>query len=118
ETVRTVLTLATRAPSIYNTQSWRWRVGTASLDLYSEPEMQLHSTDPDGRDLIVSCGIALHHCVAALASMGWQAKVHRLPDPDDPRLLVSIEVRPHTPDQADIALAAAIPRRRTDRRTY
>lgn len=118
ETLRTVLTLATRAPSIYNTQPWRWRVGTASLDLYSEPEMQLLGTDPDGRDLIVSCGIALHHCVVALASMGWQAKVHRLPQPDDPRHLATIEVRPHTPDQADIALAAAIPRRRTDRRTY
>jgi nitroreductase len=118
ETLRTVLTLATRAPSIYNTQPWRWRVRTASLDLYSEPEMQLHSTDPDGRDLIVSCGIALQHCTVALASMGWQTEVHRLPDPDDPRLLATIEVRPQTPDPADIALAAAIPRRRTDRRTY
>ena len=117
-TLRTVLTLANRAPSIHNTQPWRWRVGTASLDLYSEPDMQLRSTDPDGRDLIVSCGAALHHCVVALAAMGWQAKVNRLPDPDDPRHLATIEVQPHIPDHADIALAAAIPRRRTDRRAY
>jgi nitroreductase len=118
ETLRMVLTLANRAPSIHNTQPWRWRVGVASLDLYSEPEMQLRSTDPDGRDLIVSCGAALHHCAAALAAMGWRAKVNRFPDPDDPRHLATIEVQPHTPDQADIALAAAIPRRRTDRRAY
>jgi Nitroreductase family len=117
-TLEKVLTLAIRAPSIHNTQPWRWRVNAASLDLYSEPEMQLHSTDPDGRDLIVSCGIALHHCVVALAAMGWQAKVHRLPDPADPCRLATIEVRPHVPDHADIALAAAIPRRRTDRRAY
>jgi nitroreductase len=32
--------------------------------------------------------------------------------------LATIEVQPHTPDHADIALAAAIPRRRTDRRAY
>ena len=118
KTLRTVLTLATRAPSIHNTQPWRWRVGTANLDLFCQPDMQLRKTDPDGRDLIISCGIALHHCVVALAAMGWHAKVSRLPDSDDPRHLATIEVEPHTPDQADIALAAAIPRRRTDRRVY
>jgi nitroreductase len=117
-TLRTVLTLASRAPSIHNTQPWRWRVGPASLDLYCEPDMQLPKADPDGREFIISCGIALHHGVVALASMGWQAKVGRLPDPDNPRHLATIEVRPHTPDQADITLTAAIPRRRTDRRAY
>jgi hypothetical protein len=117
-TLEKVLALAMRAPSIHNTQPWRWRVNAASLDLYSEPNMQLHSTDPDGRDLIISCGIALHHCVVALSAMGWQAKVNRLPDPADPCHLATVEVRAHVPDHADIALAAAIPRRRTDRRAY
>jgi nitroreductase len=117
-TLRTVLTLANRAPSIHNTQPWRWRVCTASLELYAEPDLQLRSTDPDGRDLIISCGAALHHCVVALAALGWQAKVHRLPDPDEPRHLATIEVQPQVPDEVGIALAAAIPRRRTDRRAY
>ena len=93
-------------------------MGATSLDLFSEPDMQLHSTDRDGRDLIISCGVALHHCVVAMAAMGWQAKVTRLPDPDNPRHLATIELQPHIPDHADIALAAAIPRRRTDRRVY
>jgi nitroreductase len=118
DTLQVVLNLATRAPSIHNTQPWRWRVDTASLDLYSEPNMQLHNTDPDGRDLILSCGAALHHCVVALGAMGWKAKVHRFPDHDDTSYLATIEVQPHTPDHADITLAAAIPRRRTDRRAY
>ena len=34
-TVRTALTLASRAPSVHNTQPWRWRVDAASLHLYS-----------------------------------------------------------------------------------
>ncbi|BBZ38059.1 Acg family FMN-binding oxidoreductase [Mycobacterium conspicuum] len=118
ETLRTALELATRAPSIHNTQPWRWRVGTQSLDLFCEPDMQLRSTDPDGRDLIISCGVALHHCVVALAAMGWRAKVSRLPDPLDPSHLATIDLQPHQPDQTDVALAAAIPRRRTDRRAY
>ena len=118
ETVRAVLTLATRAPSIYNTQPWRWWVDRASLHLYSDSAMQLPNTDPDGRDLMLSCGATLHHCVIALAAKGWHAEVHRLPDPADRNHLATIEVRPHTPDHADIALAAAIPQRRTDRRIY
>ena len=118
ETVRTLLTLATRAPSIYNTQPWRWRVDRTSLHLYSDSGMQLPNTDPDGRDLMLSCGATLNHCVIALAAMGWRAEMHRLPDPADPSHLAAIEVRPHTPDHADISLAAAIPRRRTDRRIY
>lgn len=118
DTLRTVLTLATRAPSIHNTQPWRWRVCAQRLELFSEPDMQLANTDPDGRDLIISCGVALHHCVVALASLGWHAKVSRFPDPDNSRHLATLEVVPQPPDPADIALAAAIPRRRTDRRAY
>lgn len=118
QTVRAVLTLATRAPSIYNTQPWRWRVDRMSLHLYSDSSMQLPNTDPDGRDLMLSCGATLNHCVIALAAMGWHAEVHRLPDPVDPSHLAAIEVCPHTPDYADIAMAAAILQRRTDRRIY
>lgn len=118
ETVRAALMLAARAPSIHNTQPWRWRVGAAGLELYCEPDRRLENTDPDGRDMIISCGAALHHCVVALAALGWKARVRRLPDPDDVSYLAAIEVVPHTADQVDITLAAAIPRRRTDRRAY
>ena len=117
-TVRTVLTLAARAPSVHNTQPWRWRVDDARLHLYADSERQLPNTDPDGRDLILSCGTALHHCVIAFAAVGWLSKVTRLPDPDDPNHLAAIELSPYPADAVDIALAAAIPRRRTDRRHY
>jgi nitroreductase len=117
-TVRTVLTMASRAPSVHNSQPWRWRVGDASLHLYSDASRHLPSTDPDGRDMILSCGAALNHCVVALAAIGWQAKVARMPNPAEPSHLAAIELLPHAPDSVDIALAAAIPRRRTDRRHY
>ncbi|OBH30217.1 NAD(P)H nitroreductase [Mycobacterium sp. E342] len=117
-TVRTVLSLASRAPSVHNTQPWRWRVDAASLHLYSDASRQLPNTDPDGRDLMLSCGAALHHCVVALAAVGWLSKVTRLPNPADPSHLAAIELSPHRADTVDIALAAAIPRRRTDRRYY
>jgi nitroreductase len=117
-TVRTVLSLASRAPSVHNTQPWRWRVDAASLHLYSDASRQLPNIDPDGRDLMLSCGAALHHCVVALAAVGWLSKVTRFPNPADPSHLAAIELSPHRADSVDIALAAAIPRRRTDRRYY
>ncbi|BCO36666.1 putative NAD(P)H nitroreductase acg [Mycobacterium heckeshornense] len=116
--IRTVLALASRAPSIYNSQPWRWRVGDDALHLYVEPSLQLPYTDPSGRDLILSCGAALNHCVIALAAMGWRARVHRLPNPANTNHLATIAVDPANADQADVMLAAAIPQRRTDRRHY
>lgn len=117
-TVRTVLALASRAPSVHNTQPWRWLVGAESLHLYADMDLQLPNTDPDGRDLMLSCGAALNHCVVALAAVGWHAKVNRLPNPADPNHLAAIQLSRYTADPVDIALAAAIPRRRTDRRYY
>ncbi len=117
-TVRAALDLAGRAPSIHNTQPWEWRVGPHSINLYSRRELRLPHTDPDGRDLIVSCGAALHHATVALAALGWRASVHRVPNPDDPNHLAAVQVHRGPPGEADIAMAAAIPRRRTDRRTY
>ncbi|TXI48255.1 Acg family FMN-binding oxidoreductase [Mycolicibacter arupensis] len=126
EIVRTALLLATRAPSVHNSQPWRWRAeltpSSARVDLYMEPDLQLRNVDPDGRGMILSCGAALHHCVVAFAALGQRVRVHRLPDPARPEHLASIELcSPGAEDdlaQADVVLAAAIPRRRTDRRNF
>ena len=118
DTVRTVLALATRAPSIHNSQPWHWRVGDETLRLYVDRSLQMRSADPDGREVILSCGAALNHCAVALAALGWRPKVHRLPDPADPAHLATIEVNPDQPDEVDVTLAQAIGRRHTDRRHY
>jgi nitroreductase len=117
-TVRTALSMASRAPSVHNVQPWSWRVGAESLHLYADPSRHLIHTDPDGRDMMISCGAALHHCVVALAALGWQSTVHRFPNPADRLHLASIEVKPIVAADVDVALAAAIPRRRTDRRHF
>ncbi len=118
ETLRSALSLAVRAPSVHNSQPWQWRVGEHSLHLYSDPDLHLPHTDPDARDLMLSCGAVLNHCVVALAALGWQSKIHRLPNPDEPHHLAAIELHRYPANEVDITLAAAIPRRRTDRRHY
>lgn len=117
-TVWAALSSANRAPSAQNSQPWQWRVGVQSLHLYATADPRRAHTDFAVRDLILSCGATLHHCVVALAALGWQAKVRRFPDPSQPEHLAALELRPYAAADLDITLAAAIPRRRTDRRHY
>jgi nitroreductase len=118
ETIRGAIALATRAPSVHNTQPWQWLLGDTSVHLMADWTRQLLATDPDGRDLLISCGAALHHLRVALAALGWAGEVHRVPNPADPTHLAAINPHPHVPSEEDIRLAAAIARRRTDRRRF
>lgn len=118
DTLRSALALATRAPSVHNSQPWRWHVGSRGLQLHADPARHLPHADPDGRELLISCGAALHHCAVALAAEGWRARIRRMPDGRNPNHLADVTVFRQAPDELDVMLAAAIPRRRTDRRTY
>ena len=88
--------LAGYAPSIHNTQPWRWRVSENALDLFAVHSRQLAITDPDGRLAILSCGAALHHVRTALAAEGIGFDVTRLPDPTQPGLLARISLAERT----------------------
>jgi nitroreductase len=104
------------APSIHNTQPWRWRVGS-TLDLYADRARQLDVTDPDGRLLLLSCGAALHHALVTLAAEGWRIEVSRLPDADDPDLLARVRLgEPTAVDPSAVQLLQTMAIRRTDRR--
>lgn len=107
------------APSVFNTQPWRWRVTTTSLELRADPARRLATTDPEGRLLMLSCGAALHHARVALAAEGWDAVVDRMPDPHEPGLLARIRLgRQGNPDSQAQILFRAAARRRTDRRSF
>src|SRR5262245_36766735 len=83
---------ALAAPSIFNTQPWRWQISDDTLRLWADRQRQLLVADPEGRLLTISCGVALHHARVALAAAGHQAVVRRLPDPADDDLLAEIRV--------------------------
>ena len=117
--VKAAVGLAVRAPSIHNTQPWRWVFGPAGLELYADRGRQLTAVDPDGRGLLVSCGAALYLARLGLAGQGWQVAVTRFPDAGRPDLLARLVPVGRQPvDGATRQLVAAAGRRRTERRPF
>jgi nitroreductase len=115
--VRHAIELAGRAPSIHNTQPWMFVVSEQAIELYADEKRWLAVTDADKRDLLLSCGAALHHLRIGLAAGGIGASVQRMPDAARPDLLASVALDGQA-DAVDASLSAEIPRRRTDRRPF
>jgi nitroreductase len=110
---------ALRAPSIFNSQPWRWHVTADTLELSADPQRQLAVVDPEHMMSTLSCGIALHHARTALSAEGRSHTVDRLPDPTRPDLLARIRITgTHTPDPADVRRYQASLIRHTDRRPF
>lgn len=117
-TKRRVVELATRAPSIHNTQPWRWLWKGNALELHADRTRQLTAADPDGRDLVISCGAALHHAEVAANHLGWATTVSPFPDPGSPDLLGRLTFSRTAPSRHASEAVEAIERRCTDRRRF
>src|SRR5690242_6274406 len=88
--VERAVSFGVRAPSIHNTQPWRWVYRPGVLELYADRSRQLPALDPDGRSLVLSCGAALELARLGFAAAGWQTEVDRVPDRHRPDLLARI----------------------------
>ncbi len=116
EVIRDAVMLASRAPSLHNSQPWRWVVDGARMQLWADRCRLMPATDRTGRELTLSCGAVLDHLRVAMAAAGWDSTTERLPDPCEPDHLATLEFRPmETATEAHRQRAAAILRRRTDR---
>jgi nitroreductase len=111
---------ATLAPSIHNTQPWRFVVGRGRLELFADPSRAVPVVDPDGRQLAISCGAALLGARLSLAAAGFGARVELLPDESaQPELLASLELDDAAPrDPSATRLDRAARSRRSNRREF
>jgi hypothetical protein len=107
---------AVRAPSMHNTQPWRFRLSGQAIDVLLDPERLLPVGDPTGRAARVAGGCALFNLRLALAVEGVPAAVRLLPDPDVIARLIPADPRPATP--AEQRLYAAVPRRHSNRHPF
>jgi nitroreductase len=99
--VRRIVDAASAAPSIHNTQPWRFRVTGDLIEVHGDPDRMLWVADPKGRALRVSCGAALFNMRLAIRVLGAKPLVWPLPDPrGEPTLLASVLVEDGRPPTA------------------
>ena len=116
--VTSLLAAAVAAPSMHNTQPWRFRVRRYAhvIELYADPARALPHSDPDGRAIHIACGAALLNLRLAAAVAGREPVVTLLPDPLQPVLLATVRLAgPYQAQTAESELYAAISRRHTNR---
>ncbi len=107
---------AARAPSVHNTQPWKFRVRGNAVELLADPSRKLHRIDPVGRELMISCGGALFGLRLGLRKLGYLAAVDFLPDPAQPGLVARVGPDGRAPmSRAEVELLAALPHRHTHR---
>ena len=90
ETARFVIGAAVWAPSVHNTQPWRFAVRRGEISLYADPDRWLAVADPAGREMLISCGAALFNTRLALRYLGWVPDTMVMPDPGRPMLVARI----------------------------
>lgn len=105
--------VARLAPSKHNSQPWRFVVGDGVLEVWPDLERRLTATDPRARELVVSCGAAVHCARVAAGALGATLDVtpwprggagpvavlregHRVPVSDHARALLAAVTRRHT----------------------
>ncbi|MGW3467839.1 Acg family FMN-binding oxidoreductase [Saccharopolyspora sp. NPDC000995] len=110
---------ATAAPSLYNSQPWRFHCTPDGIALYADRSHAVQVADPEHRELVLACGAALLNLRLAIRVLGVQPDVRVLPGHCSPDLLAIVRpVRRRPPTPTDVELAAAIPRRRTNRKPF
>lgn len=106
---------AARAPSVHNSQPWRFRVSRDAVELWSDPRRRTWS-DSDGREMLISCGAALFGLRLAVRSLGVQPVVDLLPEQGRLRLLARVRAgRPDPLNALETRMLAAVPHRHTHR---
>ncbi|HEY7016532.1 MAG TPA: nitroreductase family protein [Streptosporangiaceae bacterium] len=78
------------APSVHNTQPWRFTAGEQHLSLFADAGRQLLVADQDGREMMISCGAALFTAWLAVRSLGYVPQISVLPDPARPLLVARV----------------------------
>ncbi len=122
-----IVASATRAPSMHNTQPWRFRVRCAVphslegavIEVRRDPGRGLPVADPTGWADRIACGAAAYGVRLGIAVHGHRPVTCACPDPSDPDLIATVTAgpaRPATPQEH--ALFAAIGRRRSKRSPF
>jgi hypothetical protein len=112
---------AIRAPSLHNSQPWRFRLDLEqnAIEVRADRSRAVTVADPDGWGMRIACGAATLNLRLAFAVQGSPLDVTWLPsnvDTDLQAVLSPASPRPASPVEA--RLYRAIPRRHSNRRPF
>jgi nitroreductase len=117
--VAALLESAVAAPSLHNTQPWRFGVGAHHIEVYADRGRQLAATDREGRELLVSCGAALLNLRVAVSARRLVGSVTVLPRPEQPDLVAVVTVTERRALPGSLAIyQQAVADRRTNRQPF
>ncbi|MEI8406549.1 MULTISPECIES: Acg family FMN-binding oxidoreductase [unclassified Kribbella] len=114
-----LLRAAVAAPSMHNTQPWRFRFRGWVVEVHRDRDRELPAEDPDRRMLHLSLGAAVFNLRVGAAELGYGAEARSVFDRSRPDLVAEVEL---TAAGAEVKrlrqLAPYIELRRTNREPY
>lgn len=114
--VKYLVAIAARAPSLRNTQPWKFRVSGSAIEVLADRERLLRHHDPAGRELMISCGAAVFGLRLASRKLGYLPETELLPDLARPSLVARVGLAGCAPvTRQESELLAAVPHRHTHR---
>ncbi|GAA2806254.1 Acg family FMN-binding oxidoreductase [Kribbella solani] len=112
-----LLAAAVAAPSMHNTQPWRFEIEGHVIDVYLDGSRTLPAEDPTGRAMRIAAGAASFNLRCAAETLGYGTWYGLSPYPEEPGLLARIVLEPDGIGNDELRdLAAQIPYRHTDRK--
>ncbi|MEV0287054.1 hypothetical protein AB0H36_23310 [Kribbella sp. NPDC050820] len=112
-----MLRAAVAAPSMHNTQPWRFRFHGGEVEVYRDRSRELPAEDPDRRMLFLSLGAAIFNLRVEAAARGYGSRVRHLMDQRRPDLVAVVELSAEHSDRLEL-LAPYVVHRRSNREPF
>ena len=101
-----LLNYAILAPSIYNTQPWRFNVSDGSIMVMADESRWLEAADDNKREMHISIGSALENLIIAADHFGYNHTVSYVPGGES--IIARVSLQPNAQAPMDPQLFSAI----------